>query len=92
MGSMERKLKRKNKAKKDAEKEAAAKVALFGKLPDKCLTCELAFDKTNKEMVTKWSVVVREKEETVRLYCPSCWDSAIEIVEDFIKHVEEKNE
>ena len=53
MGSIERKLKRKNKGstKKDAEKALATKIASFGKLPDNCLTCELAFDKTDKEMV-----------------------------------------
>ena len=93
MGSIERKLKRKNenKAKKNAEKEMATKVALFGKISDKCLTCEAPFDKTNKEMVTTWSVVVREKEDVVRLYCPTCWEKALQIIEDFKKHVEEKN-
>ena len=65
MGSMERKLKRKDiaKKKKNAEKEMATKVALFGKLPDKCMTCEKAFDKTNKEEVKSWSVVVKEEKE-----------------------------
>tara|TARA_R110000824_G_scaffold1643_6_gene8156 strand:+ start:7959 stop:8270 length:312 start_codon:yes stop_codon:yes gene_type:complete len=94
MGSMERKLKRKNKnkAKKDTEKEMAAKVALFSKLPDKCLACEDPFDKTNKEMVKMWNVVVREKEGVVRLYCPGCWKKAIKIIEDFKGHLEEKNE
>ena len=70
----------------------ATKVALFGKLPDKCLTCEAPFDKTNKEMVTTWSVVVREKEDLVRLYCPGCWTKAVEIIEEFKKHLEEKDD
>ena len=50
MSSIERKLKRqqKNKIKKDAEKEMAIKVALFDKIPDKCLTCEKPFDKMNE--------------------------------------------
>ena len=93
MGSIERKFKRKNgnKAKKDAEKEMAVKVALFSKLPDTCLTCEQSFDKTNKEMVTTWNVVVREKEDVVRLYCPTCWKSAVKIIEDFKEHLKEKN-
>ena len=50
MGSMERKFKRKDmaKKKKNAEKEMATKVALFGKLEDKCLTCAKPFDKMNE--------------------------------------------
>jgi len=93
MSSLERKLARQkaSKAKKEAEKEMATKVALFGKLPDECLTCEDPFDKTNKEMVTKWSVVVHQEEDTVNLYCPTCWEKAIRIVEDFKKRLEEKN-
>jgi len=90
MSSFTRKMKRQKK--KDVEKAMATKVALFGKLPDKCLTCEEPFDKTNKEMVITWSVVVREKEDVVRLYCPTCWEKALQIIEDFKKHVEEKNE
>jgi hypothetical protein len=94
MGSIERKLKRQhaNKAKKDVEKEMATKIALFGKLPDKCLTCEEPFDKTNKDMVMTWSVVVREKEDKVRLYCPICWTQATKIINDFKEHLERKNE
>ena len=85
MGSMERKFKRKDmaKKKKNAEKEMATKVALFGKLPNKCLTCEKPFDKTNKEMVKSWNVVVREEEEVVRLYCPDCWQKAQDIIKGF---------
>jgi predicted RNA-binding Zn-ribbon protein involved in translation (DUF1610 family) len=92
MSSFERKLKRKNdkKAKKLAEKELAIKVALFGKLPDKCLTCEKPFDKMNKEQVMAWNVVI--KQELVRLYCPDCWNKAITTIEDFKKHLKEKNE
>jgi len=91
--SLERKLNRSKtkKAKKQAEKEMAVKVALFDKLPDKCLTCESPFDKKNKEMVTTWNVVVREEEKTVRLYCPTCWEKAIEILEDFKAHLKEKD-
>jgi len=90
MGSMERKLKR-NKEKK-AKKELATKVALFGKLGDKCMTCGEPFDKKNRDHVMKWSVVVREKEEKVNLYCPACWEKAKSIVEEFKKHLEDKND
>ena len=90
--SLERKLRRKkaHQAKKNAEQEIATKVALFGQLSDKCLTCEKRFDKMNKEQVRTWSVVVREEEEVVRLYCPGCWDKAIEIVQNFKEHLENK--
>ena len=90
--SIERKLRRQQtkKSKKKAEKEMAVKVALFNKLPDKCLTCEAPYDKTNKDMVTTWSVVVRQEEELVRLYCPTCWEKAVEIIQDFKNHLESK--
>jgi len=90
MGSMSRKLKR-NKQKK-AKKELATKVALFGKLNDACMTCEKPFDKKDKKQVASWSVVVREKEGKVNLYCPECWDKAKTIIEEFKKHLEEKND
>ena len=91
--SLERKLRRKkaHQAQKSAEKEVATKVTLFGKLGDKCLTCEKRFDKMDKEQVATWNVVIREEEEIVRLYCPDCWDKAVEIVQNFKKHLEEKN-
>ena len=88
MSSETRKFRRKNalKLKKNAEAELATKTALFGKLPDHCLTCEDPFDKMDKAQVTSWSVVVNEEEETVRLYCPTCWENAKSIIQDFKKH------
>ena len=85
--SLERKLRRKQakKGKKRAEKELATKVALFGHLPNKCLTCEAPFDKLNREQVMSWNVVVRQQEEKVHLYCPDCWDNAQEIVKDYME-------
>jgi len=80
MASMERKLRRKKK--KAAEKDMAEKIGLFDKIPQECNACETPFDKTSKEMVSTWRVVVREKEEIVRLYCPSCWDTATKILKD----------
>ena len=58
--------------------EMEQKLGLFEKIPKNCLTCDKKFDKLNKEMVMNWNVVVREKEGKVRLYCPTCWDKAIE--------------
>ena len=75
---------------KDAGAEMEKKMALFGQMPDHCLTCETPFDKKNKEMALSWSVVIHGEEEVVRLYCPECWDKAKEITENFRKHLEEK--
>ena len=38
-------------SKQAGQEEVAEKIALFGLMPDHCLTCEEPFDKTNKEMV-----------------------------------------
>jgi hypothetical protein len=77
-------------AKSDGNKELESKIALFGKIPDECLTCEKPFDKEDKEMAKTWSVVVHGEEEVVRLYCPECWKKAKKITEEFQKHLEEK--
>ena len=67
--------------------ELEQKLGLFDKIPKKCLTCEKPFDKSNKEMVMSWNVVIREKEGKVRLYCPQCWNDAIK----FAKEINEYN-
>ena len=64
--------------------EVDEKLGLFDKLPEQCLTCFKPFDKKNKEMVMSWSVVVREEEGAVRLYCPDCWQKA----NDYMKALE----
>ena len=69
-------------AKKDGNEELSEKVALFGKLGDACLICDLPFDKGDKEMVMSWNVVVREAEEKVNLYCPECWRGALEFLSE----------
>ena len=56
-----------------------------------CLTCGEPYDKTNKEHVTTWSVVVRKKEEKVNLYCPTCWNNAKEFLEQLKEHIDETN-
>ncbi len=82
--SIERKLRRAQakKSKKNAEKELASKVALFGNLPENCLTCEKPFDKLNREQVMSWNVVVSHAKGKVRLYCPECWDNALKLIEE----------
>ncbi len=54
----------------DASKDLSEKIFLFNKLPESCSACQKEFDKTNKEMVQSWNVVVRQ--EVVRLFCPEC--------------------
>lgn len=83
MGSLGRKMAR-NKAKKQ-KKEMKQLLGLFDKLGDECAACEAPYDKTSKEQAMTWKVVVREKEEIVRLYCPDCWNKTTEA----IKQVEE---
>ena len=62
----------------DKGSDVEQKLGLFDKIPKNCLTCNKEFDKKNKEMVMSWNVVVREQKGIVRLYCPTCWDKAIE--------------
>ena len=72
------------------EREMAQKVNLVMALPSECMTCAAPFDKTDREMVMSWNVVVREEEERVSLYCPDCWEKAKEIVESYKTYLEEK--
>jgi hypothetical protein len=83
MSSASRKLRRNKK--KQAKKDMQEKLGLFEKIPDNCSACEKAYDKKDKEMVMTWNVVVREKEEIVRLYCPECWSMAKDLIEKVIK-------
>ena len=66
---------------KDNSQKLADKIFQFDKLPEQCLACTKPFDKTSKEMTMTWSVVVQDK-DTVRLYCPDCWDTAVKIIKD----------
>lgn len=78
VSSLKKKLKRKQE--KEAKKDLQEKVGLFNKLGEECLVCQKDFDKKNKEMVMSWSVIV--KEDTVRLYCPECWDRANNLIKE----------
>ena len=71
MGSLKRKMARKRA--KRLKKDMKDQLLMFDKLPDNCLACEKEFDKKSKEHAMTWSVVVREQEGVVRLYCPDCW-------------------
>ena len=64
------------KKKPDFEK----KVGLFDKLPKQCTNCDKLYDKKSKKMAKTWTVVVREKENKVNLYCPTCWNNAHKLI------------
>ena len=78
----------------NAEETLATQAALFGKLPEECTACEAPFDKTDRAMVNTWRVVVREqdKENPVRAYCPSCWGTAQEVLDNFLKTLNDGEE
>ena len=88
MGKFSKKIRRDRT--KQAEKDLAEKVNMFDRLPDSCGACEKPFDKKDREMVTSWSVVVKDQKKQVSLYCPQCWKLANEIVQDFKTRIMEK--
>ena len=83
---MNRKQRRAREAqiRKDSNDELSAKVAMFGKLPEQCTACEAVFDSKDKEM--------HDKDNPVRLYCPTCWNTAQEVINNFMKTLEENDE
>jgi len=84
MGSLKRKIAR-NRAKhekKEFEKVMKKQLMMFDKIAIECAMCKKPFDKKSKEDALTWRVVVREKEEKVRLYCPGCWDKANKLIKE----------
>ena len=86
MGSIKRKISRAKK--KRAEKELKEKIFMFDKLGEHCLVCTKPFDKTDKELVQSWTVVVRQSQNKVNLYCPECWAGAKNVIEEFARSKE----
>ena len=64
------------KGKKKKQKDIGGMMDMFDKIPDRCSACDKPYDKTDKQMVMTWSVVVRNNEQKVNLYCPECWSMA----------------
>ena len=89
MGKFSKKMKRDRT--KQAEKDLAEKVNMFDRLPNSCTACSKPFDKLDRDMVMSWNVIVRDEEKKVNLYCPSCWEKANEILEDFKNKLKEKH-
>jgi len=71
-------------ARRNGQDELAEKIGMFSKLGDQCDACEKPFDKKDKDMVTSWFVTVRQQEKKVRLYCPTCWETAQKVVEEYV--------
>ena len=82
-----KKLKRKAKAKglkqksEEAQKKLQKRINLFEKLPEQCSACNQTFPKTKESHMT-WKVVVRAKNEMVRLFCPDCQNKAKELASE----------
>ena len=66
-------------SKKQGAEKLSEKIFQFDKRADECLVCSLPFDKKSKQMAATWNVVVAD-EETVRLYCPDCWERANKLI------------
>ena len=84
---MNRAQRRKLGVKKKSELDK--KVGIFEKLPSKCTNCDKPYDKKSKKMAMTWSVVVREQEEKVNLYCPVCWDNAQKLIKQIKEEINE---
>jgi len=78
-----RKAKKVEKKLTSEERNLSQKIFLFDRLPSQCNTCEEAFDKSNKDMVTSWKVVVREEQNQVRLFCPNCLKKTQKVIEKY---------
>ena len=86
---MNRKQRRTIEAKRqkgDSKQAMEDKLMMFGHLPDSCSACEKSFDKTNRDMVFSWKVVVREQQESVTLFCPNCIKKTQEVLDGTTKN------
>jgi len=73
---------------KESNEKLAEKIFQFNQLPQACSACTEPFDKTDKSALQSWSVVVRQ--ETVRLFCPTCIQKTKEVLENV--NQEQRNE
>ena len=90
MGSFSRKIRREQekKAKKELKKIASS----YLDLPESCLTCSKPFDKSSKEHVSTWNIVVRKKEGKTNLYCPECWTNAQKMLAEIQEELKNRQE
>ena len=71
------------KKSKEKPTDMERKLGLFDLMPDDCFVCHKNFDKKDKEMVQTWNVVVRESKNSVKIYCPECWNNALKLLKEF---------
>jgi hypothetical protein len=90
MGSFERKFKRKQKREEQKAFEDGIDM-MVDKIPEECNACLSPFDRTNPDQLSTWRIVVRKKQKKVNLYCPPCWDGAVEMVKDIEKDLKNKD-
>tara|TARA_R100000008_G_scaffold86085_2_gene77832 strand:- start:85 stop:348 length:264 start_codon:yes stop_codon:yes gene_type:complete len=72
--------------KNDSQQAMEDKLMMFGHLPESCSACGAPFDKTSREMVFSWKVVVREEKESVTLFCPDCIKKTQEVLDGTTKN------
>ena len=75
-------------AKNQTTQSFSEKMLQFDNLPDECSACVKPYDKKDKQMAMTWNVVVRDKEDTVRLYCPDCWEMANNAIKTLKEEIE----
>jgi len=68
------------------------KIGLFDKLPSQCTNCDAPYDKKDKKMAMTWSVVVREQENKVNLYCPTCWENAHKMLDQMKRDLADRQQ
>tara|TARA_R100001443_G_C3312619_1_gene168119 strand:+ start:466 stop:780 length:315 start_codon:yes stop_codon:yes gene_type:complete len=76
--------KKKKKEKKLAQEQTqrmTKQMNMFERMPEKCSACEEVFPKTKEAHMT-WRVVVRNKKQQVRLFCPECQDKAAQFLKE----------
>ena len=74
---------------KESNEKLAEKIFQFKQLPEACTACTEPFDKTDKSSLQSWSVVVRQ--ETVRLFCPTCIQKTREVLKNVNQEQRNKN-
>ena len=82
-----KRLKRSAKKKRDKDQvqqrqeQLKRQMNMFDRLPEACNTCGEDFPKT-REAHMSWKVVVRNEEQQVRLFCPTCLEKASKLAEE----------
>jgi hypothetical protein len=68
-------------AKRSGNPEIQEKLEILNSLKEECFVCQIPFDKTDMKMLDSWIIVVNKTSaDGTRLYCPKCWEGAMELV------------